>query len=255
MVQRTIYPKLFRILTIMLEIRNVNQSIGGRKILNDVSLTVNEGNITCLIGPSGGGKSMLLRAIALIDQPTSGSVRVDDDTYQFPTTVLRAPPWPKVSIVFQNLFLWPHKTLLENILLPHKRLNAEQRAYCDKLIDLLDMKEFINRYPNQTSSGQRQRVALARTLLLRPRYLLLDEVSSALDVEQIAKLLVHLKELRRQGTGILLVTHQIHFASQAADHVYFLDHGQVLESGGKAILSRPKNPRLKLFLSQVRSVS
>ena len=130
----------------------------------------------------------------------------------------------------------------------------EQRRL-DDLIELFAMGDFINRYPNQASLGQRQRAALVRALVLQPQYLLLDEITSSLDVEQIAIILSYLKGLAKKGIGILIVTHLLNFARDAADKVIFMDDGQIIESGGKEVLNDPKHERVRKFLSLIQSAS
>jgi ABC-type polar amino acid transport system ATPase subunit len=162
------------------------------------------------------------------------------------------PPWPKVTVVFQQLFLWPHLTLQDNILLPARcRTQQGMEADLDALIEAFDMRDFIGRYPNQASFGQRQRVALARALMCRPRYLLLDEITSALDVEQIANVLSYLRNLRGKGIGIFVITHLLGFARSAADQVLFMADGEVVERGGPEVLASPQTERLHQFLSAI----
>jgi glutamine transport system ATP-binding protein len=238
----------------MLIARNVRKSYGEKQVLADVSASLAPGQITALIGPSGGGKSTFLRALSLLDPPEQGEVEIDDVTYSFPkwNNNGQPSPWPKVTIVFQQLFLWPHLTVRQNISLPRTGFNGyEADGIVDVLMDLFDLREFAERYPNQVSLGQRQRAAIARALALRPKYLLLDEITSALDVEHVSKLLNHLKTLRDSGTAILLITHLIGFAERAADQVLFMDRGAIVESGGPELLSTPKSKRLAQFLSLV----
>jgi ABC-type polar amino acid transport system ATPase subunit len=229
-----------------------------RKILGGVNVSIEPGQITALIGPSGGGKSTFLRALSLLDPPDSGSITVDDVTYAYPKKSGNGvpPPWPKLTIVFQQLFLWPHLTVRQNIALPVGNANGHQsNGIVDELVDLFDLSEFADRYPNQVSLGQRQRAAIARALALQPKYLLLDEITSALDVEHVSKLLNHLKTLRDRGAGILLITHLIGFAERAAGQILFMESGTIVEAGGPELLSSPKTKRLSQFLSLVGTAS
>lgn len=238
----------------MLCARGVKKAFGDRVILNGVDIDIAPGAITCLIGPSGTGKTTLLRALSLIELPDSGRVMVDAQQFDFPLArgVTFSPPWPLVTVVFQTLFLWPHMTLRENILLPARNIpGLDIEAELADLVDFFDMGDFIDRHPNEASLGQRQRVALARALILKPKYLLLDEITSALDVEQSARILSRLQKLRGMRTGLLLITHALGFARRAADKIVFMDGGAVVEQGGPEILDKPETARLSAFLSLV----
>lgn len=241
----------------MLETRNLCFSYGDKPILKNVSLQVPQGGITVLIGPSGTGKTTLLRCMALLEPPQTGSILIDDDVFQFPLTGAQiSPPWPKLTAVFQQLFLWPHLTLRENILLPvRRRAGGNMHGELDAMIEAFDMGGFIDNYPNEASLGQRQRVALARALMLQPKYLLLDEITSALDVEQIAKILSYLQNLRGKDIGIFIITHLLGFARHAADNVVFMAGGEVVESGTPDILKNPQSERLFQFLSVIAAAS
>jgi ABC-type polar amino acid transport system ATPase subunit len=242
----------------MLEARNLTFSYPDRPVFKDVNIAINPGGITVLIGPSGTGKTTLLRCLALLEPAQSGEIKVDDEVFAYPWPPGKAfiPPWPKLTTVFQQLFLWPHLTLRENILLPvRRRRGGDIHSELEALIDSFDMKEFIDNYPNEASLGQRQRVALARALMLQPRYLLLDEITSALDVEQIAKILSYLKGLRGKNIGIFIVTHLLGFARHAADQVFFMADGVIAESGGPDILRNPQTERLGQFLSVIAAAS
>ncbi len=249
----------------MLRAKNITvKTADGRLILDDVSLTIKRKEITALVGPSGSGKTTLLKALCFLDYPNSGTVSLDTKSYDFPLNLedeatQKPTPWPEVTAVFQQLFLWPHLTLRENILLPlkarlkddSKKLNAE----LDELIKQFDMTYFIDRYPNQTSGGQRQRAAIARALILKPKYVLLDEITSALDVEQAAKVLKALALLKDNDIGVLLITHLINFAKTSADSVVFLDEGKVLAAGSTELITKPSHPRIKDFLSCAKAAS
>ena len=241
----------------MLSVSKIGKSFGDKEVLHDVDIDVAPGKITALIGPSGGGKTTLIRALSLIDPPNKGKVVIDEVSYHFP---LRRgerirPPWPNLTVVFQQFFLWPHLTLRKNITMPTEYRKGDHSQHIESLIKLFEMEEFVDRYPNQVSLGQRQRAALVRALVLRPSYILLDEITSALDVEQVSAILTHLRQLRGEGIGILVVTHHLKFASRSADQIVFLDQGRVVTSGGADLLDVSMNPRLQDFVSMVKSIA
>jgi len=270
----------------MLEGKNLSRSNGGRKIIDNVDVQIEQGEITVIIGPSGSGKTTLLKLLALLDKPDCGSISIDGKEFKYGQT--NPSPWPEVTCVFQQLFLWPHLTLLENIKLPQRskpkierrserqgtiidaEIAAEEQAEeeaapkaqpereyrrLEDLIEIFEMKEFINRYPNEASLGQRQRTALVRALVLQPKYLLLDEITSSLDVEQIAVILTYLKRLSHKGIGVMIITHLLNFAREAADKIIFVDSGQIIECGGREVLDNPQQERVKKFLSVIESAS
>lgn len=237
----------------MLSSKSLHKKYQNREVLKGIDITIEPGKITSLIGPSGSGKTTLLRVLSMLDLPDSGDVILNNETYQFPKHKEVTGVWPKISVVFQQLFLWPHLTLRQNILLPLR--NNVDNQLIEELIDVLQMKEFIDRHPNQASIGQRQRVAIARAIALKPEYLLLDEITSALDIEQVNAVLNYLLKLKQKGVGILIVSHLLNFAENASDNIVFLDNGQIVESGGKEVLKNPKHERIRKFLSIVKSAS
>lgn len=231
---------------------NIRKHFGASEILKGVDITIEPGTITTVIGPSGSGKSTLLRALALLDPPTSGEITIDGQHLHFPASVPISEPWPNLTVVFQQLFLWPHLTIRQNALLPltlRSAVNAEGRVA--EVIDQLGIGGFADRFPNEVSIGQRQLGAIARAFALEPRYLLLDEITSALDVEYVAMILESLKRLRDQGVALLLISHLLEFARNSADQIVFLDGGCVVERGAPTILSRPHTARLERFLGLV----
>jgi ABC-type polar amino acid transport system ATPase subunit len=223
-----------------------------REILKEVSIAVEPGKITSLIGPSGSGKTTLLKVLSMLDLPQSGTIIFDDKNYVFPNKTEKiTPPWPEISVVFQQLFIWPHLTLRKNVELPLeiKGLLNNSKKYLDELYEMFNMTEFIDRFPNQVSLGQRQRVALVRALALRPKYLLLDEITSSLDVEQSEIILSHLTTIKKQGVGIIMVAHDIDFALSNADTVCFMEDGRIVKQGKPyEFLLESKNKRISSFI-------
>jgi polar amino acid transport system ATP-binding protein len=226
----------------MLEAKEISLSRRGERLFSGLSLAVSPGQITALIGPSGSGKSSLLSCLAGISLPQEGCVVLD----QKPLAEVPGL-YPSVTAVFQELFLWPHLTLRENILLALPGDSSQ----ADELIAEFGLQACIDRYPEQASLGQRQRAALVRALVLSPRYLLLDEITSAQDVEQIQVIAACLERLRKAGTGILLVTHLVGLARRLADQTLFLDAGEILPLGGNLQINSSKNTRVQQFLSLV----
>ncbi len=241
----------------MLTIKNITKQFNEKMVLDDVSLDIQPGTITSIIGPSGAGKTTLLRTIAMLELADSGEILIDDQKYAFPLNDIRGKePWPNVTIVFQTLFIWPHLTLRQNILLPlGEVISAKSKDQFDELVKLFQMERFIDRHPNEVSLGQRQRAVIVRALMLNPKYLLLDEITSSLDVEQIGIILSHLTDIKKRGVGIVLVTHLLNFAKSVSDKVAFLEDGKLIVVGDKTILENPTNERLKQFTRLITQAS
>lgn len=241
----------------MIKGRNITKSYGAAEVLHAVNAEVDRGQIVAVLGPNGSGKSTLLRALAMLDPPTAGRVEMDEVEYTFPPPRNgnhHPTPWPDVTMVFQQLFLWPHLTIRQNISLPlecNRVANAAQRV--EEAIERFDLGEFAARHPNEVSLGQRQRAAIARAFALKPKYLLLDEITSALDIEQVGLVMDHLREEREAGTGIMLITHFVGFARHAADRILFMWDGRVIESGGPEMLDSPQTEECSRFLSLLRA--
>lgn len=239
----------------MLSAKNIRKSFNGVTVLNDVSLDLNEGEITVILGPSGCGKTTLLRNISLLDVPDSGTLNVFDRQYNFPLlSKVKDFPYPFLTVVFQQLFLWPHLTNRDNILLAVEN-NAEQskkaNSYLDYLIEKMEMSNYIDNYPNQSSLGQKQRIAIARALILRPKIVLFDEITAALDIQQTRNIIKLLLEIKSENTSVsyFFVTHNINIASHIADKLLYMDKGKIVEFGGKELLANPNSIELNQFLN------
>ncbi|WP_316235287.1 MULTISPECIES: ATP-binding cassette domain-containing protein [unclassified Bradyrhizobium] len=217
----------------MLEARNATFKIGSRILLDQVSLRIAPGSVNAIIGPSGGGKSTLLRCLAGANELAAGEILLEGMPLGDLGRVSGRPAaaWPKVTLVFQQMFLWPHLDVRTNV-----AWSAVLNARADEissLANMLDFSELLARYPNEISVGQRQRVALARAILVRPRYLLLDEITSAQDASHIDAISRVLASLIQNGTALVIVTHHIGFASNlmvkggGSDAVYLLQDGRI----------------------------
>lgn len=233
----------------MLEAKNLSKNINGTQVLKDFNIMIEPSTITCIIGPSGGGKSTALSCLSLLTEPDEGVVSVDGEEFSFNNgrENTKKFPHPLVTVVFQGLFLWPHLTNKLNIDLPLNEAGLTSEGY-DDLIDKLRIRDVLHKFPNECSGGEKQRVALARQILLKPKYLLLDEVTSALDLETVNSLADILVELKNRGTGILLITHMINLAKAISDRFIFLDKGLTVEAGPSMLLEKPSSSRLSEFL-------
>ncbi len=233
----------------MLEGKNIYRNINGTEVLKDICITVAPSKITCLIGPSGAGKSSVLSCLSLLTPPSKGAVIIDDDEFAFGEKAVSRKkfPYPHVTVVFQGLFLFPHLTNEANILLPLQELKKSTTNF-DPLVDRLGIRSILKKFPNECSGGEKQRIALARQILLEPKYLLLDEITSALDLETVSCVANILLELKNKGMGILLITHMINLARAIGDDFYFLDKGNMVEFGKIENLDNPRTERLRKFL-------
>ena len=249
----------------MVEARGVCKHYAGVEVLRGVNLTVNRGEVTCLIGPSGSGKSTLLRCINHLEKHDAGELRVDGQLVGYEARdgklyersdkqicIERS----QIGMVFQRFNLFQHLTVLENVTIGQVKVkNVAADAATKRARELLarvglDAKEGF--YPSQLSGGQQQRVAIARALAMDPKLMLFDEPTSALDPELVGEVLDVMKDLASSGMTMIVVTHEMGFAREVADTVYFLDSGVIEESGDpRQVLSSPRSERLKSFLSKV----
>lgn len=246
-------------------ISNVVKTYGTQRVLDDVSLTVRPGEIVTFIGPSGSGKSTLLRTINHLETVEQGSVTVDGQYIGYERRgdklhelhereVLRRRT--KVGLVFQNFNLFPHLTAIENITkAPISLGRASRREALEQGLALLErvgLRDWATHYPRQLSGGQQQRVAIARALALKPNVLLFDEPTSALDPELVGEVLDVIRDLAREGTTLIIVTHEIGFAREIADTIVFLEHGRIVEQGPpEQVLSNPRHERTQAFIRSV----
>lgn len=227
----------------------------GCHALNKVSVTVKRGEVVVIIGPSGSGKSTFLRTLNQLEIATNGEIMIDGiDMYASSTNIntLRE----NVGMVFQNFNLFPHLSVKENVkLAPLKVLNLDKKTVDDKAIKLLNrvgLSEKIDVYPSQLSGGQQQRVAIARALAMNPDLMLFDEPTSALDPEMVGEVLEVMKSLAEEGMTMIVVTHEMGFASEVADRVLFMEDGQLLvDDVPENFFEKPSHPRLKKFLSSI----
>lgn len=239
----------------IVSIKNLHKSFGALEVLKGVSLDVMKGEVICIIGPSGSGKSTLIRCINALNDIQGGSITVRGMELTDPaldTLALRR----RVGMVFQQYNLFPHKTALENImmapLLVLKENEDDVRKRARELITKVRLDGKEGSYPGELSGGQQQRVAIARSLAMNPDVMLFDEVTAALDPETVKEVLITIKDLAQEGMTCILVTHEMGFAREIADHIYFTDNGIIVEHGPPStFFSSAKDPRTKEFLSQI----
>jgi polar amino acid transport system ATP-binding protein len=239
----------------VLELRGIVKAFGETVVLRGVDLAVDEHRVVALIGGSGSGKSTLLRCASLLETVDDGQVLLDGedvtDPYVDADRVRR-----RMGVVFQAYNLFPHLSVLDNVTLAptvvHGRPRGEAVEEARALLERIGLGDKAAEYPDRLSGGQQQRVAIVRALAVRPRVLLLDEVTSALDPELVGEVLALVREVAGQGMTILMATHEMGFARQVADTVAFLDGGVLLESGPPAqVLGDPEHPRTRQFLARV----
>ncbi len=239
----------------IVSLTDVHKSFGNLEVLKGVSLDVMKGEVICIIGPSGSGKSTLIRCINALNDIQSGSISVEGQEVHDPD-LDKLELRKKVGMVFQQYNLFPHKNALENIMmapllvLKQDKVEVEQRARA--LIRKVRLEGKEDSYPGELSGGQQQRVAIARSLAMNPDVMLFDEVTAALDPETVNEVLITIKELAADGMTCILVTHEMGFAREVADHIYFTDRGIIVEHGPPStFFSKAKDPRTKEFLQQI----
>ena len=236
-------------------LEDVHKSFGKNDVLRGIDLALEEHEVVCLIGASGSGKSTLLRCVNLLEPIDEGRIVVDGVELTAPRVDVNRVR-REIGIVFQAFNLFPHMTVLRNVTLgPRKALGlsrADAEARADELLERFGLADKREAYPDSLSGGQQQRVAIVRALALRPKLMLLDEITSALDPELVAEVLNVVRELAASGMTMLIATHEMAFARDIADRVCFLDQGVILEEGPpEQIFSSPHEPRTQQFLARI----
>ncbi|HEX3022341.1 MAG TPA: amino acid ABC transporter ATP-binding protein [Lachnospiraceae bacterium] len=239
----------------MIEVKNLHKAFGELEVLKGIDTHIGKGKCVCIIGPSGSGKSTFLRCLNLMEQPTQGSIIVDGVDILDPK--LKIDKYrQQVGMVFQHFNLFPHLTILENVTLAPIKLNLmskeEAEAKAMELLKRVGVADKAESYPAQLSGGQKQRVAIARALELSPKIMLFDEPTSALDPEMVGEVLEVMKQLAKEGMTMVVVTHEMGFAREVGDTIFFMDEGIIMAEGTpEEIFEQPKNPRMIDFLSKV----
>ncbi|MDR1569776.1 MAG: amino acid ABC transporter ATP-binding protein [Oscillospiraceae bacterium] len=239
----------------MIQVRALTKSFDKLEVLRGINQDIQEKEKVVVIGPSGSGKSTFLRCLNLLELPTSGTITLEGDEITrpgFDVNMVRR----KMGMVFQQFNLFPHYTVIKNITLAPVRLGLATRDQATSealaLLERVGLSDKANAYPNQLSGGQKQRVAIVRALAMHPKVMLFDEPTSALDPEMVGEVLSVMKQLALEGMTMVVVTHEIGFAREAADRVLFMDEGIIVEEGPPGeVLSNPRNARTRDFLRKV----
>ena len=239
----------------MIDVKHLSKSFGANLVLDDISEHIYPGEKVVVIGPSGSGKSTFLRCLNLLEEPTAGTITFDGTDITDPKVDINAVR-RQMGMVFQHFNLFPNMTIRKNITLAPVRtgLMKQEEADCEavKLLRRVGLEEKADAYPAQLSGGQKQRIAIVRALAMKPKLMLFDEPTSALDPEMVGEVLDVMKKLAADGMTMLVVTHEMGFAREAADRVIFIDGGVIVEdSAPEEFFAHPKNKRLQDFLSKM----
>ncbi|WP_113705547.1 amino acid ABC transporter ATP-binding protein [Nonomuraea lactucae] len=242
-------------MTHAIEIKDLHKHFGMNEVLRGIDVTVEPGQVVCVIGPSGSGKSTLLRCVNLLEQPTRGKVLVEGVEITDPDADIDAVR-RRIGMVFQQFNLFPHMTALQNVMIAQQRVLKRGRKEAEDVartnLDRVGVGEKAASYPAQLSGGQQQRVAIARALAMSPDLMLFDEPTSALDPELVGDVLAVMRKLAEEGMTMLVVTHEMGFAREVADRVVFMDGGVIVEDGPPAqVIGAPQHERTRTFLRRV----
>lgn len=241
----------------MIYVKDLNKSFGKNEVLKGIDEHIAKGEVVVVIGPSGSGKSTFLRCLNLLEVPTSGTITFEGKDITSKATDINKMR-EKMGMVFQQFNLFPHKTVKQNICLAPMRVkkmsNEQAEAKAKELLNKVGLIDKIDAYPASLSGGQKQRIAIARALAMEPDVMLFDEPTSALDPEMVGEVLNVMKDLAKEGMTMVVVTHEMGFARDVANHVVFMDGGHVIEEGSpKDIFYRPKEKRTQQFLARILS--
>lgn len=239
----------------VIRIEDLHKYFGDNQVLRGINLEVMPGEKVVVLGPSGSGKSTMLRCINALEETTSGKIYVNDVDITSPKTDINKVR-EHLGMVFQRFNLWPHKTVLENVALAPKLVSGVNKAEAEKkameMLKRVGLAEKANAYPASLSGGQQQRVAIARGLAMEPKALLFDEPTSALDPEMINEVLDVMVSLAKEGMTMMVVTHEMGFAKKVADHVIFMDAGEIIENlPAEQFFNQPHTERAQKFLSKI----
>ncbi|SPF55959.1 glutamine transporter subunit; ATP-binding component of ABC superfamily [Candidatus Desulfosporosinus infrequens] len=238
----------------MIYVKNLHKSYGKLEVLKGIDCHILEKEVVVVIGPSGSGKSTFLRCLNKLEELTSGEIIVDGIVLNSEANVNAVRR--EVGMVFQRFNLFPHMTALQNVVLAPEIVRKTKKAEAEKIgLDLLakvGLSDKAGEYPDRLSGGQQQRVAIARALAMKPKIMLFDETTSALDPEMVGEVLAVMKDLAREGMTMVVVTHEMGFAREVGDRVIFMDEGVIMEEGEpNEVFEHPKNPRTQAFLSKI----
>jgi polar amino acid transport system ATP-binding protein len=252
----------------VVELRNVCKSFGSAPVLQDINLTVHEGEVLSIIGPSGSGKSTLLRCINFIAPPDEGEIWMSGRWWRTPKDQIYRHPFrsrrerraidglrAEVGMVFQHFNVFPHKTACGNVALAPRSVAGKSRAEAEEIaheqLRRVGLGDKLHEYPNRLSGGQKQRIAIARALAMSPKLMLFDEATSALDPELVGGILEQMRELAAYGMTMIVVTHEMRFAFEVSDRVIFMDNGRIVEEGPSEQFRNPTNERTRAFLRAI----
>lgn len=239
-------------------VEHLVKKYGDNTVLNDINVSINEGDVVCVIGPSGSGKSTFLRCLNQLEEASSGDIIIDGANLTDKNTDINQVR-QHIGMVFQHFNLFPHLSILENIVLAPTDLGRLSKDEAEKkaleLLERVGLADKKDAYPDSLSGGQKQRVAIARALAMNPDIMLFDEPTSALDPEMVGDVLGVMKDLAKQGMTMVIVTHEMVFAKEVANRVMFIDGGNFLEDGSpEQVFENPQNPRTKDFLDKVLNI-